>query len=181
MGCSDFQDTDMASVFRASGFDRLGGCFLSGSRHVALRGWCRSPCRFPLPQSNHSPLDTENRRERWRVIVQRGWIAQTNQEMEIKNVEEVNVDQSFFGRLFGYGTIQIRGTGINSIVLQWIAAPYELRRAIELALQEQRTRPPTQNPRRDRNVGALRPRSNHGFAQPVKVLGPGEMLVREGI
>jgi len=71
------------------------------------------------------------------VIVQRGWIAQTNQEMEIKNIEEVNVDQSFFGRLFGYGTIQIRGTGINSIVLQWIAAPYEFRRAIELALQKQ--------------------------------------------
>ena len=71
------------------------------------------------------------------VIVQTGWIAQTNQEMEIKNVEEVNVDQSFFGRLFGYGTIQIRGTGINSIVLQWIAAPYELRRVIELALQKQ--------------------------------------------
>jgi uncharacterized membrane protein YdbT with pleckstrin-like domain len=69
------------------------------------------------------------------VIVQRGWIAQTNQEMELKNIEEVNVDQSLFGRLFGYGTIQIRGTGVNSIVLKWIAAPYELRRAIEAALQ----------------------------------------------
>jgi uncharacterized membrane protein YdbT with pleckstrin-like domain len=71
------------------------------------------------------------------VIVQRGWIAQTNQEMELKNIEEVNVDQSLFGRLFGYGAIQIRGTGVNSIVLQWIAAPYELRRAIEQAIQRQ--------------------------------------------
>ena len=69
------------------------------------------------------------------VIVQRGLIAQTNQQMELKNIEEVNVDQSFFGRLFGYGTVQIRGTGVNSIGLQWINAPYELRRAIEQALQ----------------------------------------------
>ena len=69
------------------------------------------------------------------VIVQRGLIAQTSQEMELKTIEEVNVDQSFFGRLSGYGTIQIRGTGINSIVLKRISTPYELRRAIELAVQ----------------------------------------------
>ncbi len=74
------------------------------------------------------------------VVVQRGWIAQTNQEMELRNVEEVNVDQSFFGRLFGYGTIKIRGTGvINSIVLQQIPRPYDLRRAIELAIQRQQS------------------------------------------
>ena len=69
------------------------------------------------------------------VIVQRGWIAHTNQEMELKNIEEVNVDQSFFGRLFGYGTVQIRGTGVNSVVLKQVSAPYDLRRAIELALK----------------------------------------------
>lgn len=69
------------------------------------------------------------------IIVQRGLIAQTNQEMELKNIEEVNVDQSVFGRLFGYGTIEVRGTGVNSIVLKQIPAPYELRRAIELALE----------------------------------------------
>jgi hypothetical protein len=69
------------------------------------------------------------------VIVQRGWIAQTSQEMELKNIEEVNVDQSFFGHLFSYGTIQIRGTGINSIVLNRISAPYDLRRAIEATLE----------------------------------------------
>jgi hypothetical protein len=57
--------------------------------------------------------------------------------MELKNIEEVNVDQSLFGRLFGYGAIQIRGTGVNSIVLQWITAPYELRRATEQAIQRQ--------------------------------------------
>jgi uncharacterized membrane protein YdbT with pleckstrin-like domain len=75
------------------------------------------------------------------VIVQRGWLAQTNQEMELKNIEEVNVDQSIFGRLLGYGTIEIRGTGVNSIVLKQISAPYELRRAIEQALQTLRGTP----------------------------------------
>ena len=54
--------------------------------------------------------------------------------MQLDTIEEVNVEQSWFGRLFGYGAIQIRGIGNNSFVLKWIADPLNFRKAIEAAL-----------------------------------------------
>ena len=66
-----------------------------------------------------------------RVIIKHGLIAYSSQELELKTIEEVNVTQSWLGRLFGYGTIQIRGIGIDTIVLKWVVAPLEFRRAIE--------------------------------------------------
>ena len=68
------------------------------------------------------------------VIVKRGLIAQSSQEMQLDTIEEVNVEQGWFGRLFGYGAIQIRGIGNNSFVLKWIADPLNFRKAIEAAL-----------------------------------------------
>jgi len=70
-----------------------------------------------------------------RIIIKQGLIAYSSQELELKTIEEVNVTQSWLGRLFGYGTIQIRGIGIDTIVLKWVMAPLEFRRAIESALR----------------------------------------------
>jgi uncharacterized membrane protein YdbT with pleckstrin-like domain len=46
-----------------------------------------------------------------RVIYKTGLIARHTIEMNRRQVESVDVDQSIFGRLIGYGTIIIRGTG----------------------------------------------------------------------
>ena len=70
-----------------------------------------------------------------RVIIKQGLIAYSSQELELKTIEEVNVTQSWIGRLFNYGTIQIRGIGIDTIVLKWVVAPLEFRKAIESALR----------------------------------------------
>ncbi len=78
-----------------------------------------------------------------RVIIKQGLIAYSSQELELKTIEEVNVTQSWVGRLFNYGTLQIRGIGIDTIVLKWVAAPLEFRKAIEAALRNLASAPAT--------------------------------------
>jgi uncharacterized membrane protein YdbT with pleckstrin-like domain len=46
-----------------------------------------------------------------RVIVKTGIISRRTLEMNLNKIESVNVDQSIMGRLLGYGTITIIGTG----------------------------------------------------------------------
>ncbi len=46
-----------------------------------------------------------------RVIHKVGFISRKTREMNREKVESIDVDQSVGGRLFGYGTIIVHGTG----------------------------------------------------------------------
>ncbi|MDQ6622255.1 MAG: PH domain-containing protein, partial [Verrucomicrobiota bacterium] len=46
-----------------------------------------------------------------RVLIKTGIIRRQTLEMFISKVESIAVDQGFLGRIFGYGTVLIRGTG----------------------------------------------------------------------
>ena len=46
-----------------------------------------------------------------RVIFKRGVVARHTIEMNRSKVESVDVDQSLLGRILGYGTVKLRGTG----------------------------------------------------------------------
>jgi hypothetical protein len=65
-----------------------------------------------------------------RVIYKRGFIRRRTVEMNMDKVESVRVDQSLFGRLLGYGTIHVLGTGEGITHLHQIADPIALRNAI---------------------------------------------------
>ncbi|QXX73306.1 PH domain-containing protein [Methylovirgula sp. HY1] len=65
-----------------------------------------------------------------RVIYKRGFITRHTDEMNIDKIESVIVDQSILGRLLGYGTLDIRGTGASIEQLKRIAHAIELRNAI---------------------------------------------------
>jgi uncharacterized membrane protein YdbT with pleckstrin-like domain len=65
-----------------------------------------------------------------RVIYNRGFINRHTDEMNIDKIESVIVDQSILGRILGYGTINIRGTGASIEQLKLIAHAIELRNAI---------------------------------------------------
>jgi uncharacterized membrane protein YdbT with pleckstrin-like domain len=69
------------------------------------------------------------------IIIKRGLISYSIQEMQLKTIEEVNVTQSWFGRLFDYGTVQVRGIGIDTLTIEWVVAPFDFRNAIEKALR----------------------------------------------
>jgi uncharacterized membrane protein YdbT with pleckstrin-like domain len=65
-----------------------------------------------------------------RVIYKTGFIRRHTVEMNMDKVETVNVDQSILGRLLGYGTIHVLGTGQGIQGLSRIADPIDLRNAI---------------------------------------------------
>ena len=46
-----------------------------------------------------------------RIIIKTGFIARNTFEMNLSKIESVNVDQSFMGRILGYGSMTIIGTG----------------------------------------------------------------------
>ncbi len=65
-----------------------------------------------------------------RVIYKSGFIERHTAEMNMDKVESVDVVQSLLGRILGYGTVDIKGTGASIEQLQHIAHPLELRNAI---------------------------------------------------
>jgi uncharacterized membrane protein YdbT with pleckstrin-like domain len=60
-----------------------------------------------------------------RVIYKRGFVRCHTIEMNMDNVETVDVDQSFWGRIFNYGTIVVHGTGGSLEPLPRIDSPIE--------------------------------------------------------
>ena len=65
-----------------------------------------------------------------RVIYKRGFLRRHTVEMNMDKVETVNVDQSVLGRVLGYGTIHVLGTGQGIEGLSRMARPITVRNAI---------------------------------------------------
>ena len=57
----------------------------------------------------------------------------TTNEIALPNIEGVRVEQSFWGRILGYGHLRIEGTGVDAVEIPNIADPVGFRRAIETA------------------------------------------------
>lgn len=68
-----------------------------------------------------------------RLIFKRGLVARYVGEMSIDRIEGVNVLQSVWGRIFGYGRVMVRGMGVGEVILPNISNPIAFRRAIEKA------------------------------------------------
>ncbi len=64
-----------------------------------------------------------------RVVAKRGLIGRQTTEMLHKKVESIAVHQSVLGRLLGYGTLVIHGTGGGAEAIPNIARPLEFRNA----------------------------------------------------
>lgn len=68
-----------------------------------------------------------------RVVVKVGFLRRHSTEILLRQVEGITVDQGILGRILGYGTIVVEGTGSDRTPYKGIAAPLEFR----LAVQEQ--------------------------------------------
>lgn len=66
-----------------------------------------------------------------RVIVKTGFISRDTLELNLAKVETVGVQQSVAGRILGYGTIVIVGTGGTREPFRDLAAPMSFRRAVD--------------------------------------------------
>jgi len=63
-----------------------------------------------------------------RVIAKVGLVSRSTIELNHSKVESFTVDQSVFGRLLGYGTLVVHGTGGSKTTIPSIDAPLEFRR-----------------------------------------------------
>jgi len=66
-----------------------------------------------------------------RVILKVGAVTNQTEEMFLNKIESVGVEQTVAGRLLGYGTISIRGTGGSLEPFHRVSAPLEFRRQIQ--------------------------------------------------
>ncbi len=65
-----------------------------------------------------------------RVIAKTGWLRRRSVELLLQKVESVGVNQSILGRILGFGTIIVTGTGGTKEPFSNIAAPMELRNRV---------------------------------------------------
>lgn len=60
-----------------------------------------------------------------RVIAKVGVVSRSTQELFLSKIESANIEQSFFGRLLGYGCVLIHGTGGGISPIDLVAYPTE--------------------------------------------------------
>jgi len=65
-----------------------------------------------------------------KIVFRSGFFSRQTIEMVNSKIETVQVDQSFLGRIFDYGTIVITGTGGSLEPIAMIAHPRQLQQAI---------------------------------------------------
>jgi uncharacterized membrane protein YdbT with pleckstrin-like domain len=62
-----------------------------------------------------------------RVIYKTGVFQRHSMEMNVSKVETVGVNQSILGRILGYGTVVVRGTGGSFEPIPYIGDPLNFR------------------------------------------------------
>lgn len=78
-----------------------------------------------------------------RVIAKYGFIATTTFELMITKVEGANIDQTVWGRLLGFGTILVKGTGGGISPIDHIARPYLFHDYLMKVLEKLQQRDPS--------------------------------------
>ncbi|MEK6592902.1 MAG: PH domain-containing protein [Pseudomonadota bacterium] len=66
-----------------------------------------------------------------RVVFKKGIISRSTEEMKLKSVETVEIEQGVLGRIFGYGEVKITGRGISDVVFRGVADPIAVKKQIE--------------------------------------------------
>ena len=81
----------------------------------------------------------------FRFVYKKGLISRDSKEVSLNKIEEIALNQSFWGRIFGYGRLVMRGTGVGVIELPAIDDPIEVRKIIENARSSLRNRSSAQD------------------------------------
>jgi uncharacterized membrane protein YdbT with pleckstrin-like domain len=69
-----------------------------------------------------------------RVLIKVGLIRRHSLELLLQKVEGIGVDQTFTGRILGYGTITVSGTGGTREAFRLISDPLEFRRQVQAGI-----------------------------------------------
>ena len=66
-----------------------------------------------------------------RVVCKTGIVGRETEEVRLTAIETVDLSQSAWGRLLGYGDVRVTGRGESSLVFTRVADPVAVKRAIE--------------------------------------------------
>lgn len=65
-----------------------------------------------------------------RVVYKKGLFTRETMELGVSTVEQIELHQGFWGRIFGFGVIEISGTGESEIRTHPMSQPVKFRRLI---------------------------------------------------
>ncbi|MGN6518301.1 MAG: PH domain-containing protein [Dokdonella sp.] len=68
-----------------------------------------------------------------RVVRKTGIMSRETTELRLASIETIDLRQSAWGRLFGYGDVVLTGRGETAMIFTRLGAPLEAKRAIESA------------------------------------------------
>jgi uncharacterized membrane protein YdbT with pleckstrin-like domain len=71
-----------------------------------------------------------------RIIIKVGFLTKRTVELFLSRVESVSVEQTLAGRMMGYGSIAVRGTGGTNEPFSHVANPLEFRRQVQHQIEE---------------------------------------------
>lgn len=66
----------------------------------------------------------------FRLVYKTGFINRRTFEMSLDKIESVDLDQTFWGRIFGYGDVTVMGVGEGRQTIRTVAAPLSFRNSI---------------------------------------------------
>lgn len=72
-----------------------------------------------------------------RVVRKTGIVGRETEEIRLSAIETVDLHQTTWGRLLGYGDVRVTGRGESSMLLHRVADPVGVKRAIEGAYAAQ--------------------------------------------
>jgi len=75
-----------------------------------------------------------------RVIVKIGVAARRTFEILLSKVESIGVEETFVGRMLGYGTVVVRGTGGTPEPFDTVAHPLEFRKQVQQQIENSQER-----------------------------------------
>jgi|AntRauTorckE5430_2_1112549.scaffolds.fasta_scaffold05071_3 uncharacterized membrane protein YdbT with pleckstrin-like domain len=66
-----------------------------------------------------------------RVILKKGIVSRRTDEIKLRSIETVEIDQGILGRIFGFGTVKVTGRGTSRLDFKNIDDPMRVKREIE--------------------------------------------------
>ncbi len=84
-------------------------------------------CLYAVMRRNATEIAVTSRR----VIVKTGMVDRRSLEIMLPNVESIGIDEPFWGRILGYGSVVIHGTGGTPDPFRKIAHPAAFRKHVQ--------------------------------------------------
>ena len=76
-----------------------------------------------------------------RVVIKVGLATRRTFELLLQKVESIGVEEPMMGRIFGYGTVVIHGTGGSPEAFDQVAHPIEFRKQVQQQIEKLLDRP----------------------------------------